>query len=120
MSQHPAAHHKLAVEVHLQDVGPVGVVFNALLELGVIQHIVGRIVADAMQRRICTTALLKPHWGCSSVPLRKTTTLSSTNTSRCSDEPLPPSGRGPTGQRHLAQGPAPINCLLIGCHCLTT
>ena len=35
------APHELAVEVYLQDGRPVGVVFNASPELGVIQHVVG-------------------------------------------------------------------------------
>ena len=47
LQENVRAPHELTVEVHLQDGGPVGVVFNASPELGLIQHVVGWVVAGS-------------------------------------------------------------------------
>ena len=112
--------HGLAVEVHLRD---SGIVFNTLLELAVVQHVVGQVVTDAVELQDLHHGVAEATLGCSGVPPRKSTTLSFfTNASRCSQEPLPPKRSAPHAQDlqaatctaptveqsccHLAQGPA--------------
>ena len=100
-----------------------GIVFNTLLELAVVQHVVGQVVTDAVELQDLHHGVAEATLGCSGVPPRKSTTLSFfTNASRCSQEPLPPKRSAPHAQDlqaatctaptveqsccHLAQGPA--------------
>lgn len=48
-------------EAYLRDGRPVGVVFNAFAGAG------GHAARCRLSMRICSNALLKPHWGCSGV-----------------------------------------------------
>ena len=79
-----------------------------MLELGVVQHVVGHVVTDAVLSENLHHRVAEATMGLLQCPLEEDHHLLVKDKSRCSDELLPPSGQGPAGHRHRAQGPTPV------------